>query len=308
MTARKHHDDSRKKTLIAIALTCIAYGYFNIGDAALKMLAGKFHFSQIMVTNCLIIICCMVISGWIREGKKAFVMHNPKGILLRASLSCMVAIMNIYSVPHIKLTTFYTLVFTSPFWVALMAVVFLKEKLEWNRLAVILAGFAVVLFVFWPGRGQYNSYAACVLVGAFCYSLSLIVMRQLGPKESRTMIITMGSLVSTLVALPFLPFHFIWPTPYEWGLFFLMGTLGSISVTCIAYAYQNAPSAAVVAPYHYTQMIWGTLLGYYLFNEIPDDSIVLGAGLIIAAGLYLLVTEVRRKPQIVEVPESVATS
>jgi drug/metabolite transporter (DMT)-like permease len=306
MTARKHHDDSRKKTLIAIALVCVAYGYFNIGDAALKMLAGKFHFSQIMVTNCLIIIACMAVSGWLREGKKAFVMHNPKWILIRAALSCGVAILNIYAVPHIKLTTFYTLVFTSPFWVALMAVVLLKEKMEANRLAVILAGFAVVMYVFWPGKGQYNDYAVCVLVGAFLYSASLIVMRKLGPKESRTMIITMGSLVSTVVALPFLPFHFIWPTPYEWGLFFLMGTLGSISVTCIAYAYQNAPSAAVVAPYHYTQMVWGTLLGYYLFGEIPDDSIILGSALIIAAGLYLLVTEARRKPQIIEVPESVA--
>ncbi|TAL40243.1 MAG: DMT family transporter [Alphaproteobacteria bacterium] len=308
MTSRKHHDDSRKNTLIAIGLTCIAYGYFNIGDAALKMLAGKFHFSQIIVTNCLIIIACMVTSGWIREGRKAFVMHNPKGILLRACLSCAVGILNILAIPHIQLTTFYTLVFTSPFWVALLATVFLKEKLDPHRAAVIMAGFATIAFVFHPGSALFNIWAVLILIGAFFYSCSLIVMRRLGPKESRTMIITMGSLVSTIVALPFLPFHFIWPTPYEWGLFVLMGTLGSISVTCIAYAYQNAPSAAVVAPYHYTQMIWGTLLGYYLFNEIPDDRIVLGAALIIAAGLYLLVTEARRKPKIVEVPESAAVS
>lgn len=306
MTSRKHHDDSRKKTLIAIALTCVAYGYFNIGDAALKMLAGKFHFSQIIVTNCLIIIACMVVSGWVREGKKAFVMHKPGLVLLRAALSCAVGILNILAMPHIKLTTFYTLVFTSPFWVALLATVFLKEKMEGNRLAVILAGFATVMFVFRPGGGLFNVWAVLVLVGAFFYSCSLIVMRRLGPKESRTMIITMGSVVSIAAVLPFLPFHIIQPTPYEWGLFFMMGTLGAISVTCIAYAYQNAPSAAVVAPYHYTQMIWGALLGYYLFEEIPDDNTILGAAIIIAAGLYLLVTEARRKPKIVEVPESAA--
>ena len=63
-------------------------------------------------------------------------------------------------------------------------------------------------------------------------------------------------------------------------------------------------SASVVAPYHYTQIVWGALLGYYLFGEVPDDRTILGAALIIAAGLYLLLSETRRKPKMMPIPES----
>lgn len=317
--------DLRKQTLIAIALTCVAYGYYNIGDAALKMLAGKFHFTQIMITHCLIIIACTAGAAWFRGGKKDFYMLRPGLVVSRAALSATVAVCNTLALPFIKLTTFYTLVFTSPFWVALLAMVFLKEKLEINRAAVILVGFATIMYVFRPGGGLFNAYAVLILFGAFCYSCSLVIMRQMGPKESRPMIIIMGSFVSICLAVlveiidpilrggiwtpPWPAVHFIMPTPHEWGLFLMMGSLSTISVTCIAYAYQNAPSAAVIAPYHYTQIVWGALLGYFLFHEVPEDRTILGAVIIIAAGLYLLFTEARRKPKLSDIePESALAS
>jgi drug/metabolite transporter (DMT)-like permease len=305
-TSKSSHEELRKKTLIAIALTCVAYGYFNIGDAALKMLGGRFDFPQIIITNCTIIIICMTVSGWLKSGKKAFAMRQPKWIAIRAVCSCITTIMNTVALPHLKLTTFYTLVFTSPFLVAVLAAVILKEKLERHRAAVILAGFAVIVYVFRPGGGLFDYWALLILIGAFFYSCGLTIMRKLGPHESRTMIIIMGSAVSILMVIPLAYIRGNWHAPglYDWGLFLLMGSLGAVSVTCIAYAFQTAPSAAVVAPYHYTQIVWGALLGYYLFNEIPDDRTILGAALIIACGLYLLLSETRRKQKPDPLPDT----
>lgn len=302
----------RRQTLVAIFLTCVAYALFNVGDALLKLIAARdLHFSQIIIINCTIINICTASAGWLREGKKAFVVLNPKLIMCRSFFSAVTGVCNILALPHIKLTTFYTLVFTSPFWVALLAAIFLKEKLALNRVLVILAGFATVAFVFRPGTDDFNIWAILILVGAFFYSCGLIVMRKVGPKESRTMIILMGSIVSILVALPFFPYHYKPLEPVEWLLFFGMGSLSAISVTCIAYAFQTAPAASVVAPFHYTQIIWGALLGYVLFNEIPDDRIILGAAVIIAAGLYLIFSETRgkkksAKKQQPELPETAA--
>lgn len=295
-----HDAEYKRKSLVAISLACVAYAYFNIGDAALKMLAGKFHFSQIIVLNCIFIVSC--ICGWtlLREGRKAFYANNRKLILLRAVLSFGVAVLNVYAFKYVTLTTFYTLVFTSPFWVALLSSIFLKEKLEGKRVAVILVGFAVILFIFRPGGGLFNAYAFLVLLSAFLYAASMVVMRKMGPNESRPVIICAGSAVSILGSLPFLPFHYVAPTAYEWGLFFMMGFLGSISINCIAYAFQNAPSAAMIAPYHYTQIFWGALLGYYLFNEIPNTQTMIGAAVIIAAGMYLIYGEARGHKKQVE--------
>ncbi len=289
-------DGQRRNTLIAMMLTAVAYAYFNIGDAALKMLTLRgFHFSQIIVTNCCVIITCMCLSGWVKEGKKAFRMKNPVGVMARAGLSICVSLLNTAAMPHITLTRFYTLVFTSPFWVALLAALFLREKLEKKKIAVIIAGFAVIMGIYPPGSGMLDQYSLYVLIGAFLYSCSMVIMRYLGPKDSRTMIIVMGSLTSICVSAPFLPSHFIMPTPYEWGLFAMMGILGAISVNCIAYAFQNAPSAAVVAPFHYTQIVWGALLGYFIFAEVPQPRTVIGAVLIVGLGLYLVLSETRSK-------------
>ncbi|HEX2752247.1 MAG TPA: DMT family transporter, partial [Alphaproteobacteria bacterium] len=60
--------------------------------------------------------------------------------------------------------------------------------------------------------------------------------------------------------------------------------------------FQTAPSASTVAPYHYSQMVWGALLGYFIFDEVPEKSTMMGAAVIIGAGLYLIWRETRRRP------------
>jgi len=287
--------DRRKQTLIAILATCVAYGYFNIGDAAVKVLAAKFHFSQIITFNCVVIIAFMCVYGALTQGRSAFVIRQPKWVFLRAGMSVVVGIINTLSLPHIQLTTFYTLVFTSPFWVALLSAIFLREKLEREKIAVILFCFAVIVYIFRPGGGMFDIWAILVLMGAFFYSCSMIVMRHLGPLESRTMIICSGSVFSILACLPFLPFYYITPSLYDLGVFLMMGVLGAIGVMCIAFGFQTAPSAATVAPYHYTQIFWGALLGYFLFDEVPDQRTIIGAAVIIGAGLFLIWREARRK-------------
>lgn len=296
MTPPSTAADTRRATIIAISLTILAYAIFNVGDAILKLLTqGHLHTAQIIIVNCSFIITFAALGGYLKDGKKAFVMQSPKLICLRAVFSAIVGVLNVMALPHIKLTTFYTLVFTSPFWVALLAMLFLKEKMQFNRLLVILAGFSTIAFVFRPGAGLFDQWALMILVGAFFYSCGLITLRKMGPKESRTMLIIVGSAVSMLLVVPMIPGNFRPLELHEWGLFALMGVLSAISVNCIAYAFQTAPAASVVAPFHYTQIVWGALLGYYMFDETPDDRVILGAACIIAAGLYLIFSETRKK-------------
>jgi len=288
--------DRRRQTIVAIAATAAAYLLFSIGDACTKFVAQKFHFSQIVFTNCTVIITFMVIYGAMWRGRAAFAVRNMKWVLIRAALSVVVGILNILSLPHITLTTFYTLVFTSPFWVAILSSFFLREKMEKEKIIVILLCFCVILFMFRPGSGMFNIWSFCVLGGAFLYSASMIVMRYLGPHESRTMIIISGSVLSILAILPFLPFHFIMPSLKDLGVFLVMGSVSAVGIMCVAFGFQTAPSASTVAPYHYSQMIWGALLGYFLFEEVPEKSTMMGASVIIGAGLYLIWRETRRMP------------
>lgn len=294
MTMLAEHEAYRKNILIAVLLTCTGYAFFNLGDAVLKLMAGKFHFSQIFFINGVIIIAFMLLYGWSKDGIRSFRTKKPGLLLARAAMAQVTSICNIMALPHIHLTTFYTLVFTSPFCVALLSSYFLGDKLGKLRMAVILFGFSVVLFIFRPGSGMFSIWALLVLTSAFVYSCQMVLVRHIGSSESRPFMMICGSVMSLLIALPFLSGHYVPPTPYEWGLFLILGISGGIGLLCISYAYQSAPSASVIAPYHYTQIIWGALMGYFFFHEIPGMPTIVGAAMIILAGLYLVHSETRR--------------
>jgi drug/metabolite transporter (DMT)-like permease len=294
MSSAADHLAHRKSVIASVLLICAGYACYNLGDTATKMMAGKFHFSEFFFINSMSIFSFMAVYGWVTERKKAFRTKKPWPMFFRAAVAQVISICNIYSLPHLHLTTFYTVIFTSPFWVALLSAYFLKDKLNRRRMMIILFGFAVILFMFRPGGGLFNGWAVLMLLSAFLYSCQMVLVRHIGASESRPFMIMCGSAMSFFISLPFLPHYFIMPEPFEWGLFLMMGLTGSIGLLCVSYAFQMAPSASIVAPYHYTQIIWGAILGYLCFSEVPKSEVMIGAVLIIMSGIYLIHSETRR--------------
>ncbi|MDE2337119.1 MAG: DMT family transporter [Alphaproteobacteria bacterium] len=301
MTAAGPAAHQHKSVLMPILLTCLGYGCYNLSDAGLKFILQKVYFAQIMVTSGAITIFFMLLYGVLREGKKTFRTRKPGLMFVRALLGQAVYLCNIFAFPHIHLTTFYTLVFTSPFWVAVIASVFFKDKMDRHRMGATLFGFCVILFIFRPGGSLFNGWALLVLGGAFVYSWQLLVIRHIGSGESRAFMYICGSLISVMMGLPLIGNHYVPLTFDEWALLLGMGLVGAIGLLCVSYAFQEAPSASVVAPYHYTQIVWGALLGYYVFHEVPGLLTMGGAGLLIAGGIYLIRHEKRlamRRPML----------
>ena len=289
------------RSLLAIGVICLGYFFFCISDAAVKMVASRYHYAQSLFLLGAMVATFMAVYAYFTQGKSAFVIRNKKWVWFRALLFLIGAVLNIFSLPHVQLTTFYTLVFTSPFWVALLSAFFLKERLDAQRLAVIAFGFAVVLYIFQPGSGLFNIWTLMVLCGSFLYSCSVIIMRYVGPNESRPMIVISGALLCAVFAAPIALQNWVMPTPYDWGLYIINAVTLIIGMLSVAYAFQHAPSAATVAPFHYTQIIWGAALGYIVFHDIPGTRVMIGAGLIILAGLYLIYIE-RKKKRLEEKP------
>ncbi len=299
MTTTERHA-YRKNIILAVLLVCVGYAFANISDAALKTMAGKFSVFQVIFINSVTSIFFMAVYGWKKEGKKAFRTKKPGWMFIRAALGPLSGACTIQALPHVPLTTFYSLVFTSPFWIILLAAYFLGDKLPLRRLMAVLFGFAVVVSILAPWNGSFNGWALVVLLGALIYSGQMVLVRHIGAHESRAFMGMSGSAFNILAMLPFLFSHYVAPTSYEWGIFAIMGITGTISFLCIVSSFQMAPSAAVVAPYHYTQIFWGALLGYFLFQEVPKTGVMVGSALIILSGIYLVYDETRRSRIIVE--------
>lgn len=294
MAATTHH----RKALLPILMTCAGYACYNLSDAASKQLVnpqgGNLHFSQMMLTASALTAIVMVIYGWFTDGKKAFRTNKPGLVLVHALLAQTGSVVCYLSFPHITLTTFYTLVFTSPFMVALLSSWFLKDKIDRKCLAAILFGFCVVLYIYRPGGGLFSVWAMLILLNAVLFSCRMVLVRYIGSGESKAFLFMTSSLVGVLVGVFFLGDHYkplVWT---DWSLFSGLALASAGGLLCLGYAFQAAPSASVVAPYHYTQIIWGTLLGYFLFGDVPKLETLIGAALLISSGLYLINHE-RRK-------------
>ncbi len=285
---------TRQSVLVAVLLVCAGYAFYNLGDAGTKIVARRLHFSQVLLILSSFNFALMLLYGLTVEGKRAFSTRKPGLVLARALLAQVTTVCNIFAFVHVPLTTFYTLVFTAPLWVAALSAMFMGDKPDARRWGVTLFGFCVVLFVFRPGGGLFNVWTYVVLLSAFAFAAQMLVIRRLGTTESRPFMYMVGGVVSVLIALPFYVSHAQPMTAYEWGLFVMMGVTGAIGQLCVSYGFQTAPSASTVAPYHYTQIVWGALLGYYLFNERPGIEVMLGAALIILSGLYLMHRETKR--------------
>lgn len=286
---------AKKSVIIPILMTCLGYFCYNLSDAGTKSLVLGLHWSQVMLTSAGLMVIFMAVYGAVTDGKKAFRTNKPGLLVVRGAFAQVSTLTNLFAFPHVQLTTFYTLAFTSPFWVALISAYFLKDKLDRPRLGAILFGFLVILGIFHPGADSLDVWAMMILFSALVYSGQMVLVRHIGSGESRSLMFITGGVMSMLIAIPFLGDHYVPLTLSKWALFAGVALINGAGMLCLSYAFQEAPSAASIAPYHYTQIIWGAVLGYLLFNEVPKPEILVGSALLIAAGLYLIRHETRQK-------------
>jgi len=196
------------------------------------------------------------------------------------------------ALPHLALTCMYAVAFMTPVTVAALAALLLKEHLGWRRGTAITAGFMGVIIAINPiglmeNSGKWLPYLA-VFGNMACTATQMLVLRVVSQHETsectafypRLVILTAGAIMCAtegLVAMAPLTFLAICAS----------GALGGMGWALMSQAYKNAPAAAV-APFHYSQMITGAILGYLIWGNVPNAWLVCGASIIIGSGIYLV--------------------
>jgi len=201
--------------------------------------------------------------------------------------------------------------FASPLITVALASIILKERVRIFRWSAVVVGFVGVIVMLYPmldlnhytgpGSTTVAVGVACALVGAVFASGSNIQTRRLTSTETTPSIVFYFSLFSALLALPTLPFAWDHPTLYQWIALASIGFLGGTSHLLLTESYRFAP-ASVVAPFDYTQLLWVFLFGYFAFGEVPTIHVLIGAGIIVVAGLFVIWRErqlgLRRAPEV----------
>jgi len=211
--------------------------------------------------------------------------------LLRTLLATGAMFGFFYGLARMPLVNALTLGFTAPLMVTALSVPLLGEHVGWRRWLGVVFGFAGVLIILRPGSVPVSAAALAVIFGAFCYACLAITARYLSTTESSYALSVYVIVGPLLVAGAVTPGSWIPPSAMGWLFFALAGLCSAIAWVGIIGGYRRA-SPALLAPIEYTALIGGAIAGYFIWDEVPDRWVVLGALMIIASGLFVVYREI----------------
>jgi drug/metabolite transporter (DMT)-like permease len=181
-----------------------------------------------------------------------------------------------------------------PLLVTVLAIPLLGERVGLHRAMAVLVGLAGVIVVLQPGAAPLSFGHAAALLGAVFSAFSSVIMRKIGRAERTVVLQLYPLLVNFVVMGALLPFVYVPVELIDLGASAVVALLALIAMACLVAAYRLAP-AVIVAPMQYSQIIWASIFGALFFGESLDKMTMIGTGIIIASGLYIVLREDKRK-------------
>ncbi|MFN5683059.1 DMT family transporter, partial [Bradyrhizobium sp.] len=190
--------------------------------------------------------------------------------------------------------------FVAPLFVTALSIIFLGEKVGLRRWIATAVGLCGVLIILRTGTGAFHLAALFPIASAFSWACTLIMTRIMSGREHAITIMTYSSIAGLCLLSAMVPFVWITPSWQDIGFGVLVGVASTMGQWIVVLAFRYA-DASVLAPFSYTQLLWVSLLGFFVFGEVPSIWTVVGAAFIVSSGLYTAHRERVRRSQLLQV-------
>ena len=276
----------RSNAVGGIFVMMAAVGLLAAMNGVIKLIGPEYNPAQ--VTFLRNIVATIVIVPFIlKAGGITTLRTRRPGMHAARALSGLLAnVFYFYAAPRLPLSDVMVISQAVPLFVAVMAVVFLREVVGWRRWAAILAGFGGVLVTLEP-TGEIHPAALATVAGTVCWATTILLLRTLGRTESPYTVVFYYMVAGTVMSALAQPWVWHTPPPDVMVLFVIAGIFGAFGQLLMALALKMA-EASVVSPFSYTAILWGIGFDVVIWHTAPDMATLLGAAIITLSGLYLL--------------------
>ncbi len=300
-------EQSGSRALAGILSIEVGMLFFVGQDALMKALLGDFTVWMLIVARAVVTVTLLVPTILILGAPHRLVTPFWPQHFLRALLFAFGFSLFYTAFPFMALAEVTTIFFSAPLFTALMAAVFLGEKIGFQRMGCLAIGFLGVIIAMNPTGEAFQWIAVLPLICAVSYAASQIIARKVGEQDSS---LTMGLYTIAMAGVLVVPLAFgvnqifdmghdfrhlrwdwAWPDWQGLQVLALLGVIGMIGYILLSRAYQIA-SASLIAPFDYSYLPLATAMGYLLWDEVPGWNTITGMVLIVASGLYLGYREV----------------
>lgn len=273
-------------------LALVAFGVFATHDVVVKYLGGLYSPVQIVFFSVLFgfpLVTLMLMRDQTDGNLRP---RHPWWTALRTAAAVVTGLTAFYAFSELPLAQTYAILFASPLLITVLAIPILGEKVRLRRGLAVIVGLVGVLIVLRPGETDLGPGHLAALIAAVCGALSSIIVRKIGAEERSVVLILYPMMANFVVMACLLPFVYV-PMPLiDVGALGVIAAFAFVGSLLVIMAYR-AGEAVIIAPMQYSQIIWATLFGYLLFGERVDGGTALGAAIIIASGLYIVLREGR---------------
>ena len=222
------------------------------------------------------------------NGRRLLKTSNPTLQVARGTVAAGSASLFIIGVSFVPLADAVAISFVAPFIVTILGAVLLREPVGIRRWSAVTIGFLGALIVIRPGLGVVHPAALLIIIAATFFAFRQIISRKLAATDQTATTIVYTALVGSAILTIPLPFVWKWPTSAgQIALLVSMAVLAGFAEVFVIKALEVA-QAVVVAPVQYSLIIWGTIYGYLIFDQLPDGWTWIGTSIIVATGLYTL--------------------
>lgn len=234
---------------------------------------------------------------------KSIITKRPGLQVLRVCLALIALFGGFTAVVNMPLADATALGFAKSFFVTLFAILILNERVGLYRWGAIFFGFIGVAVMVQPGTSGYSVYGIYALMAAAAAGLVMVIIRLLSKTESSTSI--MGFQVFGVGVVTLFPAIALWqqPTVKEWMLIVGISCASYLAQKANIYAYKHG-EASLLASLDYIRLLFATIIGFFLFGHLPAVSTWVGSGIIVAAAVFTVYRESRRKQMLTRAPEA----
>jgi drug/metabolite transporter (DMT)-like permease len=275
------------KPFRGIGFTLLAMAIFSMMDGMSKFLAvdyppveiawGRFFFVFLFVLP-----LALRPEARRRLPSRFLFRHLVRGLCMLGS-----SIFFIFALAALPIAEASAIGFVSPLMTTALSIPLLGEKVGIRRWSAVVVGFIGVLVVMRPGTGAFEAAALLPICSSACWALGLIITRQMQASEPVLTTLFYSTLVGLVLTTVALPWSWTPLSAEGWTLLLLQGVLSVVAQYFLIRAFSYA-GASLLAPFSYSQMLWSTLIGFFVFHQLPDLPTWIGAAIIIASGLYTL--------------------
>ncbi len=261
---------------------------FTLMDTNVKWLGAHYPTTQIMFFRCAVAIIPIAIIIVMRGGWSVLQTSHPALHLLRSFLGVSAMGLAFYAFSLMPLAEAISILHTGPLFMTALSVIILREHVGIRRWTAVLLGFIGMLIVIRPGSGMLENGSLFMLIAAFLIGFTTIIIRFLSKFDDPVCITFYFTLSGAIVSLIGIYFQgWLTPSPFDLGLLCLVGFLGGIAQYLMTLSYRYV-AIGTVSPLKYLTIVYGGIIAYLVWGEVPDLQSIFGITTIILTGLYTL--------------------